>query len=122
MLEGTNLRKYTTIELLILAVILVICGIMLCPVMKAQTLPIAGDPVVVTMVARDSSGNVVYTRKAFVFFAGIDQYGIGDGLVATDRISIQRTMREQGERCNPVLPTNIRETCSVTLSYCGGAK
>jgi hypothetical protein len=90
-----------------------------CPALKGQTLPMAGDPIVATVTATDELGNVLYHRQAFIFFAGITEYGIGDThLVAKTSVSIYRVLRENGSRCDPVLPTDITESCSVIFDYC----
>lgn len=103
------------------AFVLMMLVLLFCPShARAQALPLAGDPVVVQLTARDENGVVLYHRTGYLFFTAPLEYGVGDThLVARDEIIIQRVLREEGERCNPVLPTDIRETCAVTYDYCG---
>jgi hypothetical protein len=78
------------------------------------------SPIVVQITARDSvSGQVIYTRRAYLFFSEIDAAECPQPhrLTAEGDIAIRRVIRQDGERCDDVLPTII-ETGHVHYDFC----
>jgi hypothetical protein len=87
---------------------------------SAQECDQEASPIVVQITARDSqTGEVIYTRKAYLFFAELDSAYCPQPhrLTAEGDIEIRRLIRQDGERCDDVLPTII-ETGHVHYDFC----
>ena len=87
---------------------------------SAQECDQEASPIVVEITARDSvTGQTIYARKAYLFFAEIDAADCPQPhrLTAEGDIVIRRVIRQDGERCDDALPAII-ETGHVHYDFC----